>query len=193
MPSQPAPLLVQLDGTAPAVHPDAWVAPGATLVGRVTLQAEVSVWFGAVLRADGDSIEVRAGSNIQDGSVLHTDPGFPLTVGRNVSVGHGAVLHGCTIGDDVLVGMRATVLNGARIGAGTLVAAGAVVLEGTDVPPGSLVAGVPAKVRRPLTDDEVEGLRANARSYRDRRAKYSKQLPTTPVGMPETASPPVVD
>jgi len=136
------------------------------------------VWFGAVLRADGDSIEVQAGSNIQDGSVLHTDPGFPLTVGRNVSVGHGAVLHGCVIGDDVLVGMRATVLNGARIGAGTLVAAGAVVLEGTDVPPRSLVAGVPAKVRRPLTDDEVEGLRENSRNYRDRRAKYAEQLPT---------------
>lgn len=180
MNARPAPTLLGLDGTAPQVADDAWVAPGVTLVGAVTLRSKASVWFGSVLRADGDRIEIGEGSNVQDGCVLHTDPGFPLALGSGVSVGHRAVLHGCTVEDDVLVGMGAVVLNGARIGRGSLVAAGAVVLEGTEVPPGSLVAGVPAKVRRTLTAEEVERNRENARVYLGLRARYAEQIPGTP-------------
>jgi carbonic anhydrase/acetyltransferase-like protein (isoleucine patch superfamily) len=160
-----APLTVTLAGRTPAVDPSAWIAPGAVLAGAVTLAAETSVWYGTVVRADTETITVGARTNLQDGVVVHADPGFPVTVGRGVSVGHRAVLHGCTIGDDVLVGMGAVVLNGARVGSRTLIAAGAVVLEGADIPPGSLVAGLPAKVRRPLTDDELGAVRRNAASY----------------------------
>ncbi len=152
-------------GQTPAVHEQAWAAPGAVLIGDVRLHARASVFYGAVLRADRDRIEIGEGSNLQDGVVVHGDPGHPTVVGRGVSVGHRAVLHGCTIEDDCLIGMSATVLNGARIGAGSLVAAGAVVLEGTIVPPGSLVAGVPAKVRRELSEEEREGIRRNAATY----------------------------
>jgi carbonic anhydrase/acetyltransferase-like protein (isoleucine patch superfamily) len=159
------PLTVTLDGAAPAVDADAWVAPGAVLVGAVSLGPEASVWYGTVVRGDTETITVGARTNLQDGVVVHADPGFPVTLGEGVSVGHRAVLHGCVVGDDVLVGMGAVVLNGARIGAGTLIAAGAVVLEGADVPPGSLVAGLPAKVRRPLTDDELTAVRRNAATY----------------------------
>lgn len=169
--------LIPFEGTAPVLAEDSWVAPGATLVGAVTLGSQASVWFGAVIRADGDTIEVGEASNVQDGAVLHADPGFPLTMGRGVSVGHAAVLHGCTVEDNVLVGMSATVLNGARIGRDSLVAAGTVVLEGADIPPGSLVAGVPGKVRRPLSEEEVERVRQNARDYLERRRQYADQLP----------------
>jgi carbonic anhydrase/acetyltransferase-like protein (isoleucine patch superfamily) len=168
--------MIELDGNTPQIAADAWVAPGTYLIGAVTLESEASVWFGSVLRADGDPITIGERSNIQDGCMLHTDEGFPITVGRGVSVGHGVVLHGCTVGDDVIVGMGARVLNGAKIGRESLVAAGAVVLEGSEIPPGSLVAGVPAKVRRPLSDDEIEGLRDNARDYLDLRKKYAAQL-----------------
>lgn len=168
------PLVIPFGGRTPLVPDDAWLAPNATVVGAVTLRSGTSVWFGAVIRADFDSIEVGERSNVQDGCVLHTDPGFPLAVGAGVSVGHRAVLHGCTVEDDVLIGMAATVLNGARIGRGSLVAAGAVVLEGTDVPPGSLVAGVPAKVRRSLTAEEVEAVRRNARHYVDLSRRYAE-------------------
>lgn len=161
-------------GSEPVLAPDSWVAPTATLVGAVTLGAEASVWYGAVLRGDGDSIEVGPGSNIQDGCVLHADPGSPVRVGARVSVGHNAVVHGCVVEDGVLVGMGAVVMNGARIGEGSLVAAGTVVLEGTDVPPGSLVAGVPGKIRRELSGDEVRGLQANAERYRERRRQYAE-------------------
>lgn len=160
-------LIVPIAGKAPSVPASAWVAPNATLVGAVTLGERASVFYGAVLRADVDSITLGAGSNIQDNVVVHCDAGKPTTIGANVSVGHAAVLHGCTIEDGVLIGMGATVLNLAIIGEGSLVAAGAVVLEGTVVPPGSLVAGVPAKVRRELTDDERAGIRENAAHYLD--------------------------
>ena len=153
------------DRPAPVVAESAYVAPGAVLVGNVTLADHASVWYNAVLRAEAEPIRIGPGSNLQDNVSCHVDHGFPLLVGRNVSVGHGAVLHGCTIEDGSLIGMMATVLNGAVIGSGSLVAAGAVVLEGTIVPPRSLVAGVPAKVRRPLTDDEVAGLDHNAAEY----------------------------
>jgi carbonic anhydrase/acetyltransferase-like protein (isoleucine patch superfamily) len=169
-------VLVPYEGFEPEVPPDAWVAPNATLIGRVTLAAETSVWFGAVIRGDGDRIDVGAGSNVQDGCVLHADPGFALQVGSGVSIGHNAVVHGCVVEDDVLVGMGAVVMNGARLGRGSLVAAGTVVLEGTDIPPGSLVAGVPGKVRRALTDEEMRGLQGTAERYRSRRRQYAATL-----------------
>lgn len=160
-----APLIRAFDGNSPAIDPTSWVAPNATLIGRVSLGPESSVFYGAVLRGDTDQITLGARSNLQDNVVVHCDTGVPTTIGAGVSVGHGAVVHGCTIEDDCLVGMHATVMNGAVIGAGSLVAGGAVVLEGTVVPPRSLVAGVPAKVRRELTDDELAGIRNNATHY----------------------------
>lgn len=170
--SDAGPLLIEYRGATPSVHDDAFVAPGATLIGAVTVGAQASVWFGAVVRADGDRITIGERSNIQDGCVMHADPGFPAVVGDDVTVGHAAVLHGCTVEAGSLIGMGSRVLNGARIGAGSLVAAGAVVLEGTDVPPGSLVAGVPAKVRRPLTDEERAQLLTNGRSYVELAQEY---------------------
>jgi carbonic anhydrase/acetyltransferase-like protein (isoleucine patch superfamily) len=166
MPIDAAARLITLpDRPGPRVAESAYVAAGAVLVGDVSLAGHASVWYNAVLRAEAEPISIGAGSNLQDNVSCHVDGGFPLTVGRDVSVGHGAVLHGCTVQDGALIGMAATVLNGAVIGAGSLVAAGAVVLEGTVVPPGSLVAGVPAKVRRELTPDEIAGIRHNAQAY----------------------------
>lgn len=158
-------LIMGIGGKEPDVDPAAFVAPTAVLVGDVTLAAGAGVWYHAVLRADGGPIVIGADSNIQDNCTVHVDPGFPVSVGERVTVGHNAVLHGCTVEDDVLVGMGATVLNGARIGAGSLVAAQALVPQGMDVPPGSLVAGVPAKVRRTLTAEEREHIRLNAAEY----------------------------
>jgi carbonic anhydrase/acetyltransferase-like protein (isoleucine patch superfamily) len=147
------------------VHPTAWTADNATLTGVVTLAGEASVWYGAVVRGDGEPIEIGERSNIQDGSVLHTDRGHPISIGAGVSVGHRAVLHGCTIDDDVLIGMGAIVMNGCRVGAGSTIGAGALLPENTVVPPGSLVLGMPARVRRELTDDEQAAIRANAATY----------------------------
>ena len=166
-PPTDGPRILALPSGRPTIAADAWIAPGATVVGAVTVGAASSVWYGAVLRGDGDRIDVGARTNIQDGCVLHADPGLPLTLGDGISVGHRAVLHGCTVGDDTLVGMGAVVLNGARIGPRCLVAAGALVLEGVEIPAQSLVAGAPAKVRRPLTDEEVERLRTNAATYEE--------------------------
>ena len=149
----------------PTIADDAFVAPGATLIGNVTLASGSSVFYGAVLRGDTDSIRLGDNSNLQDNVVVHCDAGVPTSIGANVSVGHGAVVHGCTVEDDCLIGMGATIMNHAVIGAGSLVAGGAVVLEGTVIPPRSLVAGVPAKVRRELSDDELDGIRANAAHY----------------------------
>ncbi|MCE1177982.1 MAG: gamma carbonic anhydrase family protein [Micrococcales bacterium] len=154
-----------VQGHSPSIAESAWCADDADLIGQVTLGEESSVWFTSVLRADGDAITIGARSNIQDGCVLHTDPGRPLRVGDDVSVGHRAVLHGCTIGDRVLVGMGAIVLNGATVGAGSLIAAGTVILEGTEIPPGSLVAGVPGKVRRETTEQEQGHIALNAAHY----------------------------
>ncbi len=154
-----------LEGGSPSVDSEAWIAPTATLVGRVNIAASASIWYGAVLRAEFEDITVGAGSNLQDGVVAHVDPGFPLTVGADVSVGHNAVLHGCTIGAGSLVGMGAVVMNGAVVGEGCLVAAGALVTEGMQVPPRSLVAGVPAKIRRELSEDEVNRNGLNAAVY----------------------------
>lgn len=165
--------LIPFDGDEPTVDPTAFVADNATLVGRVTVDAGASVWFGAVMRGDTDDLRLGPGSNLQDNVVVHADPGSPAIIGAGVSVGHGAVIHGCRIEDGCLIGMNATVLNRAVIGAESLVAAGSVVLEETVIPPRSLVAGVPAKVRRPLTDDEVAAMKVNADTYSERAAKYA--------------------
>jgi carbonic anhydrase/acetyltransferase-like protein (isoleucine patch superfamily) len=165
-------LIIPFDGKTPTVDATAFVAQNATLIGQVTIAADASVFYGSVLRGDTDSIFIGAGSNVQDNVTMHTDSGIKLVVGSGVSIGHNAVVHGCVIEDDCLIGMGALVLNRAVIGRGSLVAAGAVVLEDTVVPPGSLVAGVPAKVRRALTDDEIAGVRANASHYLVLAAKH---------------------
>jgi carbonic anhydrase/acetyltransferase-like protein (isoleucine patch superfamily) len=158
-------LIAAVGGQEPRVDPGAFVAPTAVVLGAVSLAAGASVWYHTVLRADAETISIGPESNIQDNCTVHADPGFPAVIGARVSVGHNAVLHGCTVEDDVLVGMGATVLNGAVVGAGSLIAAGAVVTQGARIPPGSLVAGVPAKVRRPLTEDDLAGIKLNAQGY----------------------------
>ncbi|MFG2176585.1 gamma carbonic anhydrase family protein [Streptomyces niveus] len=158
-------LIAGVGGKEPAIDPTAFVAPTAVVLGEVTMAAGSSVWYHTVLRADGGPIAIGADTNIQDNCTVHVDLGSPVTIGARVSVGHNAVLHGCTVEDDVLVGMGAAVLNGAHIGTGSLVAAQALVPQGMRVPPGSLVAGVPAKVKRELTDEEREGIRLNAAVY----------------------------
>lgn len=158
-------LIAGVGGKEPSIAPGAFTAPTSVVIGDVTMAEGSSVWYHTVLRADCGPIVLGADTNIQDNCTVHVDPGFPVTVGARVSVGHNAVLHGCTVEDDVLVGMGATVLNGAHIGAGSLIAAQALVPQGMRVPPGSLVAGVPAKVRRELTDEEREGIKLNAAMY----------------------------
>lgn len=159
------PLIAAVAGRTPEVDEQAFVAPTGTVLGSVRLAAGSSVWYGAVLRGDCETITLGVDSNIQDNCSVHADFGFPATVGARVSVGHNAVLHGCTVEDDCLVGMGATVLNGAVVGAGSLVAANALVPQGMRIPPGSLVAGVPAKVRRELTDEERAHIKLNAEWY----------------------------
>ncbi|MCI2417194.1 gamma carbonic anhydrase family protein [Saccharopolyspora sp. K220] len=161
-----------IDGISPQIDPAAFVAHGAALIGRVRLAAGASIWYNTVLRGDRENISVGAESNIQDGCVVHADPGFPAEIKTRVTVGHKAVLHGCTVEDDCLIGMGAVVLNGARIGAGSLVAAGAVILEGTEIPPGSMVAGTPGKVRRALTAEEQARLKIAAEHYVTMAAKH---------------------
>ncbi|WP_053847492.1 gamma carbonic anhydrase family protein [Streptomyces sp. NRRL B-24085] len=160
-------LITGIGGREPQIDEGAFVAPTASVIGDVTLRAGASLWYGAVARGDVERISVGAQSNIQDNCTLHADPGFPVTIGERVSVGHNAVVHGATVEDDCLIGMGATVLNGAVIGAGSLVAAQALVPQGMQVPPGSLVAGVPAKVRRELTEEERQGVTLNGTLYAD--------------------------
>jgi carbonic anhydrase/acetyltransferase-like protein (isoleucine patch superfamily) len=153
-----------------------YIAPNATLIGDVTLQENASVWFNCVLRGDADHIEIGAGSNIQDGSVLHADPGFPLTVGEHVTVGHKAMLHGCTIGDGSLVGINAVVLNGAKVGKGCLIGANALVTEGMEIPDGSLVLGSPGKIKSQLSAEQRQGLLRSAGHYVHNAHRYIAQL-----------------
>ena len=161
-----SPLLVDLgDGRTPRIADDAWIAPGAVVVGDVVIGEGASVWYSATIRADTARITIGPGANVQDGVTVHADPGFPVQVGAGVSIGHNAVVHGAVIGDRSLIGMGAVLLNGSTIGAESLVAAGALVPEGMTVPAGHLVAGVPARVRRELTPEEREGLAENARHY----------------------------
>lgn len=150
-----------------------FVAPNATVLGDVTLTANVSIWFGAVVRADKDEILIGEGSNIQDNCVLHTSRGHPVIVGSNVSVGHGAILHGCTLSDRVLVGMGAIVLNGAVVGEDSVIGAGAVVTEGAQVPPGSVVVGVPGKVIKQVSDAQKQHILANAKAYIELASEYA--------------------
>ena len=166
--------LVPYDRQLPDIHPTAWVDE-ATVVGRVSFGAESSAFYGAVVRGDRNTITIGERTNLQDNVVVHVDEDAPTVIGDGVSVGHGAVVHGCTVGNDCLIGMNATVLSHAVIGDGSLVAAGAVVLEATVVPPGSLVAGVPAKVRRELTPEEQESIRENARVYLELSRAYAKR------------------
>jgi carbonic anhydrase/acetyltransferase-like protein (isoleucine patch superfamily) len=169
--------IAELPFGSPKIDDDAFVAPTAVVVGGVTMGPRSSIWYGSVARADAEVIEIGEGSNIQDGCTLHSDPGFPLVVGRGVTVGHRVVLHGARVDDDVLIGMGSVVMNGARIGTGSIVAAGAVVTQGTEVPPGSVVAGVPAKVVRQATGDDLLHIRGNAASYTDRLPAARKVKP----------------
>lgn len=165
--------ILSIAAGTPALADNVFVAAGARLIGDVRLGEGSSVWYNAVARGDSASITLGAGSNLQDNVSVHVDPGHPVVIGENVSVGHNAVVHGCRIGDGTLIGMGSVVLSGAVIGSGCLVAGGAVVLEGTIVPDGSLVAGVPAKVRRELTDDEKAGILRNAQVYRAHSATHA--------------------
>jgi carbonic anhydrase/acetyltransferase-like protein (isoleucine patch superfamily) len=154
------------------IDPSAYIAPGVVILGDVTIGAESSVWFNAVLRGDVEAIRIGRGTNIQDLSMLHADAGFPCVIGDRVTVGHLAIVHGATIEDDVMIGMRSVVMNGARIGAGSIVAVGAVVTEGVQVPPGSLVVGLPGKVKRPVTEADKELIRHAAEHYVQQAKTY---------------------
>ena len=157
--------IYQLDDWVPDIAASAWVADSASVIGRVHLEEGASIWYGAVLRGDNDRIHIGRNSNVQDGSVLHTDPGLPLTLGEGVTVGHQVMLHGCSIGDATLVGIQAVVLNGAKIGRHCIVGAGAVVTEGKEFPDGSLIVGAPARVLRPLSAEQLELVQRMARTY----------------------------
>ncbi len=165
-----------LDGIAPAIAASAWIAPGAHVMGRVVLEDEVSVWFGAVLRGDNEPVVIGRGSNLQEHAIFHTDPGAPCTVGPDCTIGHRALLHGCTVGEGSLVGMGATILNHARIGRNCLIGAGALVTERKEIPDGALVMGAPGRVVRMLGEAEIEGLRASARRYRENAARFRAGL-----------------
>jgi carbonic anhydrase/acetyltransferase-like protein (isoleucine patch superfamily) len=165
-----------LDGVAPRVDGDAWIADSAQVMGNVELAAGVSIWFGTVVRGDTDVIRIARGTNIQDGCVLHADVGMPLSIGENVTVGHKVMLHGCTVGDGSLIGIGAIVLNGAKIGKGCIVGAGALVTEGKEFPDGSMVIGSPAKAVRQLTPEQQQGLLASAQHYMDNARRFRDGL-----------------
>ncbi|HZX29184.1 MAG TPA: gamma carbonic anhydrase family protein [Telluria sp.] len=168
--------IYQLGDDAPDIDPSAYVADAAVLIGKVTLQANASVWSGVTIRGDNERITIGANSNVQENCVMHTDMGFPLDVGADVTIGHQAMLHGCTIGAGSLIGIQAIVLNGARIGKGCLVGAGALVTEGKEFPDHSLIIGAPAKVARTLTPEEVERLKHSAESYAARGQRFKTDL-----------------
>ncbi len=169
-------MIYELDGIAPVIGQGAWVAPDANLIGRVVLEDEASVWFGCTLRGDNEEIRVGRGSNVQENVVCHTDMGFPLVIGPDCTIGHKAMLHGCTIGAGSLIGMGATVLNGARIGRGCLIGAGALITEGKEIPDGSLVMGSPGKVVRELDAETQARLLKSAAHYRANAARYARGL-----------------
>ncbi|MFJ2988474.1 gamma carbonic anhydrase family protein [Collimonas sp. NPDC087041] len=168
--------IYQLGEHAPDIDPSAYIAPTANLIGKVKVEANASVWFGVTIRGDNELITIGQGSNVQESSTLHTDMGFPLTLGKNVTVGHQAMLHGCTIGDGALIGIQAVVLNGAKIGKNCLVGAGALVTEGKEFPDNSLIIGSPAKVVRTLSEQDIAGLAGNAQHYIERGAEYKTGL-----------------
>ena len=168
--------IYQLDSIAPTVATTAWVADSAEVMGNVTLAADSNVWFGVVIRGDNEPITIGEGSNIQDGSVMHADHGKPLVVGKHVTVGHMVMLHGCTIGDESLIGIGAVVLNGAKIGKNCLVGAGSLVTEGKEFPDGSMIMGSPAKVVRELSPEQIEGLRQSAQHYVENAHRFKAGL-----------------
>lgn len=168
--------IYELDGVAPRLHPTAYVADSAEVIGNVELAEGASVWFGAILRGDNDVMAIGRGSNVQDGSVLHSDPGYPLTLGADVTIGHMVMLHGCTIGDGTLVGIGAVVLNGAKIGRNCLVGAGALVTEGKEFPDNSMIVGAPAKAIKELTPEQAARMRHAAEHYVENSARYRKGL-----------------
>lgn len=165
-------MIYELDGISPDIAEDTWVAPDANVIGNVVLEAGASVWFGCTLRGDNEEIRVGAGSNVQENVVCHTDPGCPLLIGSDCTIGHKAMLHGCEIGAGSLIGMGATVLNGAKIGAGCLIGAGALIPEGKVIPDGSLVMGMPGKVVRELDAAARAGLLASADHYRQNMRRF---------------------
>ncbi|RZF66178.1 gamma carbonic anhydrase family protein [Sphingomonas populi] len=168
--------LYAFEGQQPTLADGVWIAPSAEVIGDVRLGEQASVWFGAVIRADNTTIAVGARSNVQEGAMLHSDPGTPLTVGADCTIGHHAILHGCTIEDGVLVGMGATILNRAVIGAGSLVGAGALVTEGKSFPPGSLIVGSPARAMRDLSEEQIADLTASAASYVEKARRFAAGL-----------------
>jgi carbonic anhydrase/acetyltransferase-like protein (isoleucine patch superfamily) len=169
-------MIYALDGIAPDIDPSAWVAAEAVLIGKVVIEAGANIWFGAMIRGDNEEIRVGAGSNVQENSVLHTDIGYPLVIGANCTIGHKAMLHGCTIGDGTLIGMGATILNGARIGKGCLIGACALVTEGKEIPDGSLVMGAPGKVIRILDAAARDRLLLSAAGYRANARRFAAGL-----------------
>jgi carbonic anhydrase/acetyltransferase-like protein (isoleucine patch superfamily) len=168
--------IYQLGDLVPSIHPDAYISPEATIIGNVTIGAFSSVWPGVVIRGDNDSITIGAGTSIQEGTVLHIDEGCPLKIGDNVTIGHQAMLHGCTIEDGALIGIQAVILNNAVIGKSCLVGAGAVVTEGKEFPPGSLIIGAPAKVARELSPENIARLKMSAEHYIERASTFKKSL-----------------
>jgi carbonic anhydrase/acetyltransferase-like protein (isoleucine patch superfamily) len=165
-----------LDGLSPELPAEGtyWIAPTATVIGKVSIGEGVGVWFGAVVRGDGEPIAIGRDTNLQEAVVVHTDPGFPVRIGAGCTIGHRAIVHGCTIGDNVLIGMGAIVLNGAKVGDNSLVAAGALLPEGKEIPPGSLVVGVPGKIVRQLTTDEIVRNRMSAAHYVANWKRFAK-------------------
>jgi carbonic anhydrase/acetyltransferase-like protein (isoleucine patch superfamily) len=169
-------MIYALDGIQPTIAASAWVADSADLIGKVVVEDDASIWFGAVLRGDNEEIRVGAGTNVQENSVLHTDIGYPLTIGTNCTIGHKAMLHGCTIGDGTLIGMGATILNGAKIGKGCLIGACALITEGKEIPDGSLVMGAPGKVVRQLDETARARLLASAAGYQENARRFRAGL-----------------
>ncbi|GAA6207590.1 gamma carbonic anhydrase family protein [Cognatishimia sp. WU-CL00825] len=165
-----------LNGVKPQIAEDTWVAPDANLIGNVVLEPGASVWFGSTLRGDNEEIRVGQGSNVQENTVIHTDMGYPLRIGKNCTIGHKAMLHGCTIGDNSLIGMGATVLNGAKIGKNCLIGAGALITEGKEIPDGSLVMGTPGKIVRQLDDAAIQGLTKSAIGYQNNMRRFRDGL-----------------
>ena len=165
-------MIYDLEKNVPEISADSWVAPNAIIIGKVKLEKNSSIWFNAVLRGDIEKIVIGENSNIQDGSVLHTDPGYPLTVGKGVTVGHMVMLHGCEISDDTLIGIGSTILNKAKIGKNCIIGANTLVTENKTIPDNSLVLGSPGKVIRKVTDDEIKAIRENAKHYVKNSKRY---------------------
>ena len=168
--------IYSLDGDSPQVAEDSWIAPDANVIGKIVVEEGASVWFGATLRGDNEAIVIGKGSNVQENTIMHTDMGYPLTVGEGCTIGHKALLHGCTIGDNTLIGMGAVILNGAKIGKNCLIGANALITENKVIPDGSLVMGSPGKVVRELDEQGIQGLRASALNYQQNMRRFRAGL-----------------